>query len=117
MYQNIGIFLLFVLSLPTLAQDAQRIQTPIRAPSLSGIVIDQTGSEIPGVLVERLGVDKNSVQDDRVTDAKGTFSFSGITQGKHSLKLTKPGWTTVYVTVVIDKKAKGKLELTMSIAR
>jgi hypothetical protein len=117
MRQIISAFILFVLSISSMAQEAIEIQKPFHASSLSGIVVDQTGREIPEVVVERLSLDKNSVQAGRVTDAKGLFSFSGITQGKHSLKLSKPGWSTMYVTVVIDKKAKGKLKLTMSIAR
>ena len=117
MSQIISAFILFVLSHFSMAQEAIKIQKPFQASSLSGIVVDQTGSEIPEVLVERLRLDKNSVQDERVTDPKGLFRFSGITQGKHSLKLSKPRWSTMYVTVVIDKKAKGKLKLTMSIAR
>jgi hypothetical protein len=116
LHQIISAFILFVLSHSSIAQEAIRIQKPFHASSLSGIVVDQTGSEIPEVLVERLSLDKNSLQDGRVTDAGGLFRFSGITQGKYSLKLSKPGWSTMYVTVVIDKKAKGKLKLTMSIA-
>lgn len=115
--QIISVLRLFVLSLSAKAQDAIRIEEPFRASSLSGIVVDQTGSEMPGVLVERLGLDKNGVHDERVTDAKGLFSFSGIAQGRHSLKLSKPGWSTMYVTVIIDKKARSRLNLTMHIAR
>jgi hypothetical protein len=100
-----------------MAQDAIKIQKPLHASSLSGIVVDRTGSEIPGVLVERLSLDGNSAQEGIVTDAKGIFIFSQITKGRHSLKLSKPGWSTMYIRVVIDKKAKGKLELAMSIAR
>ena len=117
MRQLVSAFLLFVLSLSAVAQDAIEIQKPFHSRSLSGIVVDQTGREMPGVLVERLGPHNNSVQDGRVTDAKGSFSFLGTTKGKHSLKLTKNGWTTIYVIVVIDKKAKGNLELMMTIAR
>ena len=117
MRKIISIFFLFVLSLSAAAQDAIKIQKPFHTSSLSGVVVDQTGNEMTEVLVERLSLNKNGVQDQSVSDAKGLFSFSGITQGKHSLKLSKPGWSTMYVTVVVDKKAKGKLELTMSIAR
>jgi hypothetical protein len=117
MRQIISIFILFVLSLSAAAQDAIKIQKPFDASSLSGTVVDQIGRGVPGILVERLNLDKNRTQDEIVTDAKGLFSFSRTTQGKHSLKLSKPGWSTMYITVVIDKKAKGKLELTMSIAR
>jgi len=117
MRQITSCFVVFVLALPAMAQEAIKIQKPFRASSLSGIVVDRTGSEIPGVLVERLSLDENSAQEGIVTDPKGLFIFPQITQGKHSLKLTKPGWSTMYIRVVIDKKAKGKLEVEMSIAR
>jgi carboxypeptidase family protein len=117
MRQIISVFILMLLALSAMAQDAIKIQEPFRASFLSGMVVDQTGSELPGILVERLSLDKTSAQDERVTDAKGSFSFSGITQGKHSLKLSKPGWSAMHVTVVVDKKAKGELNLTMHIAR
>ncbi len=108
-----------LLALCSLAphQDSFEIRTPFNPSSLSGVVIDQTGSELPGVRVERLSPDKKSVQDERVTDANGSFRFSGTTRGKHSLKLSKAGWSTLYVTVIVRKKAKSKLALTMSIAR
>ena len=80
MRQLVSAFLLFVLSLSAVAQDAIEIQKPFHSRSLSGIVVDQTGREMPGVLVERLGPDNNSVQDGRVTDAKGLFSFLGTTE-------------------------------------
>lgn len=117
MRQIMSGLILLILSLSAMAQEAIRIQKPFLASSLSGIVVDQTGSVMPEVLIERLSLDKNRVQDKRVTDPKGSFSFSALAHRKHLLKLSKSGWSTMYVNVVIDKKANGKLELEMSVAR
>jgi len=99
------------------AQDTYQIEKPFQARSLAGVVVDNNGSKIPGVLVEWLGSDRKSVQDKKVTDTEGAFVFSERGKKKYLLRLTKDGWSPMYVTVIVDKKAKANLELTMNIAR
>src|SRR5262245_56999329 len=117
MRQITSVFISLVLTLPAMAQESINIQKPYRTSSLVGVVVDHTGSEMPGVVVKRISLAHNGSQDELVTDENGQFRFSRITRGKHSLQLSKPGWSTLYITVVIDKKAKGELKLTMIIAR
>ena len=106
----------FVPSL-VMAQDAYEIEKPIRARSLSGVVVDNVGHKIPGVLIERLGPDRKTVTDKTVADTNGTFGFSGRVKGKHLLRLTKDGWSPLYVSVIVDRKTRADLQLAMIIAK
>jgi len=99
------------------AQDTYEIEKPLWTRALSGNVVDSNGSKIPDVLVELLSLDKQNVKGKVLTSANGSFGFSGKRKGRYLLRLTKEGWSPLYVTVGINKRAHKHLQLTMLIAR
>ena len=107
----------FLMSSVVMPQEAIEFEKPIRARSLSGVVVDNAGHRMPGVLIERLGPDRKNAQDKTVADGNGLFVFSGRLKGKQLLRLTKDGWSTLYVSVIVDTKTKSDLQLAMIIAR
>jgi hypothetical protein len=58
-FQIISILVFAVVALAPVAQEDIRIKS--QSMSFSRTVVDQTGSEIPGVLVERLGLIKTAI--------------------------------------------------------
>ena len=88
-----------------------KMAQPIIARSLSGSVLAPSGSRIPKVLVELVSEDWKTRVDARSTNSEGSFVFAKVPMGKHFLKVSKPGFDTLLVTVITTKKTKAKLRL------
>jgi hypothetical protein len=85
--------------------------------SLAAVVLDPTGSPIPGVLVEEFSPDwKESLRSTK-TDAKGGFSFAPVTgRDIYHLQLRMNGFDPLRVRVKIDSKQGKNLRLKLKIA-
>lgn len=88
------------------------LDRPVHVRSLSGAVrIPDGGGEIPGALVERVGPDWSTRLEATLTDSEGRFSFKRAPKGISFLQISKPGFNTVRVKVVIGARGKAKLEI------
>jgi hypothetical protein len=84
------------------------IKKPLDASSLSGSVSDPTGCPVEKVLVEIVDERDKRRVDARLTNQKGTFLFPKERKGRYVLRLSKPGFDTMLVTVVVQKGSENK---------
>lgn len=85
-------FLLFASAVQ--AKDAFPQKNRIR---LSGLVVDITGSGLPGVSVTIVGTELSTL-----TNKNGQFVFSKAPEGEVTVQMTKPGFQTVSRNAKID---------------
>lgn len=78
------------------------IQKPFRSPSLSGMVVDQSGALIPDVSVEECQSGWNSCVQFSTTNANGRFGSRGKKYGKHFLRFQAPGFDPLLVVVIVN---------------
>jgi hypothetical protein len=88
-----------------------KFETPMSARALSGTVTESSGSKIAKALVEIVSENGKTRLDARLTDDHGSFFFGKAVPGKHYLKVSIPGFDTLLVTVIVDKKSKATLRL------
>jgi len=66
----------------------------ITAATLSGDIKDETGSVMPGVLVELTNRDTSAIRSTN-TDESGRFTLSGLPPGPYEIKASLTGFTTL----------------------
>src|SRR5688572_27579568 len=59
--------------------------------TISGVVVDATGSPVPGVNATATGPEKRAA----VSNERGEFAFVGLLPGAYQLRFALPGFTTV----------------------
>lgn len=98
----IGLGLLLLCGLPTPGQSPDALgagtaahEAPVkRLPgTISGTVIDRTGSVVPGARV-RLSREDQSSSQEVTSDGDGQFFFGGVAPGPFELTVTSPGLAT-----------------------
>jgi carboxypeptidase family protein len=65
--------------------------------TISGTIVDQSGSSVAGARVKLTGGDR-SASPEVLSDEGGEFSFAGIAPGSFQLTITLPGFTTQTVS-------------------
>jgi hypothetical protein len=84
--------------------------TAVEVASLDGLVTDrQTGSPVPGVDVQLLGVPGGR----RITDDQGAFRYDSLPAGTHRLSVTGLGYHPVEDSVVLAAGAAYRLAVAM----
>jgi hypothetical protein len=89
------------------------VEIEVSAKSLSGVVKLPNGDILSDALVERVGSNWENRLDASLTDSKGRFALSYLRSGKYYLKVSKFGFSTLRVKVILKKRAKSKLELAL----
>lgn len=89
----VRIVLCAVLGLPVLATIAAMPVYAQSSTSLTGTVLDPRGVPLPGVAVSATGEDTGAPQK-VTTDGQGKFSFSGLPEGRYTVQVNGPGFTT-----------------------
>jgi hypothetical protein len=103
-------------STETRAQVEVILADPIEVRTLSGHVQDPGKAEIEGARVELFDAQTDSVITSTVTDSKGNFHFKDFGKDSYKLKITKPGFNVLRVTLRIRKHSPALAVLTLSIA-
>lgn len=103
---NTTIRLLSILGLLLLAQCGRPTPQTMQTHSIEGIVTDQSGSPIPGVMVAI--VDGSSPYPDiaAVTNDKGEFSFGSLKSGEYTVQAIREGVSKQVKTSVKNENAK-----------
>ncbi len=70
-----------------------------------------TGQRVPSALVERMTPNWRARLDATLTDSEGRFSFPGLSEGHYFVKVSKPGFDTVLVRVIVDREGTRELRL------
>ncbi len=87
----------------------------VRAASLTGIVVDQTGAYVPHIAVE---LDSATSKVKVQTDDVGVYQFSNLPAGEYSLTIQVPGFITRRVKSIglLEGEQKGLPDITIDIA-
>src|SRR5262245_213565 len=98
-----GAMVLAALAVPPLAH-AQGIAVSApasaqRAGSISGVVKDSSGAEIPGATV-RVVNEQTSAASEAVTDGQGAFNVADLLPGRYRVEASLDGFETNVTTVV-----------------
>lgn len=83
-----------------------RIEKPVLAGSLSGLIVDANGAPIPGVQVERMTASWGRFMERTNTNANGYFRFKQNRPGTYFLRLSANGFQEYEVKVRITRKHK-----------
>jgi hypothetical protein len=92
------------------------ITEPFHSSSLSGTVLDASGTPLERALVERCGKDWKSCFAQVQTDERGHFSWSDAKKGKHFLKISSPGFNPTQITVIVHNNTKADVQLELHVA-
>jgi hypothetical protein len=103
-------------STETRAQVEVILADPVEARTLSGHVQDPGKAEIEGAKVELFDAQTDTVITSTVTDSKGNFHFKDFGKSIYKLKITKPGFNVLRVTLRIRKHSPALAVLTLPIA-
>lgn len=91
------------------SQETIRVDAEIRSRSLSGVVVDPSGSKAPKVLVERVAPGWGKRITAVLTDSKGQFAFARTIPGTYFLRFSKSGFNTMLLKVKVSPKLGSKL--------
>ncbi len=88
--------------------------TAARAATIKGTVLDPSGRAVANVQVSLL--QSLTALDERQTDAKGEFEFTGVAKGSYRLVANAPGFAASPVEVAVrdDQTASVDLHLALS---
>jgi hypothetical protein len=107
-------------SYPDTPQSIEFVQ-PFLTKSLSGRVqlhALRSGSvdmPVQKAIVERMSADWSTRLEATFSNSKGDFSFSGSLKGTNYLRVSKPGYATLKLKVIVTKRAPAKLDLPMAV--
>jgi iron complex outermembrane receptor protein len=122
-----GLVMLVALAIPAVAQ-AQAVAAAAAAQagaqagaqqgtsSISGIVKDSSGAEIPGASIRVVNEQTNAASD-AVTDGQGAFSVTGLPAGRYRVEASLDGFETESSLVVLEAGQSARTEATLSPAR
>jgi Carboxypeptidase regulatory-like domain len=111
------LFILVIGSWNAFAQfEAVTLAKPVYIRELSGQVKDPTGGEIEGARVDLVDIQTQQVIASTTTNNKGDFHFDKFDKNSYKLKIFKPGFNILQVTVLIRKNAPALVDLKLPIA-
>jgi hypothetical protein len=93
-----------------------RIEEPFSSHSLAGTLLDPSGGEIDGVLVQDCREGWKDCFAQQETNTDGRFSWPRSVSGKHFLRISKSGFNPMEIVVIVDKKVKTDLRLRMDVS-
>jgi hypothetical protein len=77
---------------------------PFTVRTAKGIVLDPSGAEMDGVIVE-LRNEKGEIRGTK-TNRRGALKLGGVPEGTYKLKVTMNGFQSLVGDIVVSKKAK-----------
>ncbi len=109
-------FVIAVLAatLPTATSAAAALAGTQTAGSIEGVVVDVTGSPLPGVVVAVTG---DGVRQEHVTGADGAYQAAGLAPGDYVVTATLPGFETFEIPVSVGAGAAEAVPIQLQISR
>jgi hypothetical protein len=98
------------------APETVHIDAPVESISLDGKVVGPDGFSLEQVLVEHLHTGWRRRRSAKFTDSEGNFVFTKHSSGNYYLRLSKPGFKTLLVKVLVTKKSRSPLQLTLRVS-
>lgn len=88
---------------------------PFTVPSVWGVVLDPSGAEMGGVVVE-IRDETGRIRGTK-TNRNGTFKLGGVPRGKYKFKVTMNGFQSVVGDVVVTKQSSkaGQMKIMMKV--
>ena len=91
------------------------IEEPFTVHSIEGVVVDSSGSPMPGVLVEIRGPGDEQTFHSAVTDSKGRYRIKHVKQGTYIFKTTLLSFQSEYGKIVVSKKTNPKARVDLKL--
>ncbi len=91
-------------------------EKPFVFKALNGTITDNVGFPIPKVLVELVKADWKSRIKATLTDEQGKFILDESSPGINYIKISKDGFNTIFVKIIVDKKSKDTFKIKMGIS-
>ena len=92
----------------------QQLPSVTEVGVVAGIVVDNTGSVIPGATVTLLGA-LRIVRATTTTNERGEFRFAPIPPGTYDLEAELEGFRTVWLEVIVGAAIMQPLRLTLEV--
>jgi hypothetical protein len=93
------------------------VEAPILSKAVAGVVIDPSGAEVDGVVVEERSSDWKTVLRSTTTDTKGRFHFSSKSkQTLYYLQFNRLGFDWLRITVRLRKDGVQQIPVKLHIA-
>ena len=108
--------ILIVGGTKTRAQFKVILADPVEVRTLSGHVQDTAKAKIEGASVELRDAQTDIVITSAETDSMGNFHFKDFGKNSYKLKIAKPGFNVLQVTLHIRKRSPSLAVLTLPIA-
>ena len=89
---------------------------PVYVQKLAGHVQDPTGGEIENAKIELFDIRTGKLIASTMTNSKGNFAFKDFGRSAYKLKIFRPGFNIVIVTIKILKKNASPAIFTLPIA-
>ena len=89
---------------------------PVDVQAASGQVKDPNGGVIDGAHVDLLDLQTEKIITSTTTDNEGNFHFKDFGKNTYKLKIVKPGFNILQVTIRIRKHSPARAILTLPIA-
>ena len=83
--------------------------------SLEGRVVDDSGSVVPGAVVQLIG-DDDSRQLAAASDAAGNYGFARVPPGSYTLRASAPGFAAFSTGVALAPGNAGRSDIAMAVA-
>jgi hypothetical protein len=102
-----------------LIQSSAQGQTPqasaTTTATLSGVVVDNGGGNVPGATVVLSRVDTGEKMPAQVTNANGAYSFPGLAPGKYTVTISLQGFKTTKVELTIAAGSNNALSTKLEV--
>jgi hypothetical protein len=101
---------------PAIAQFEAIYADTVYMQTLTGHVQDEMGVEIEGAKIDLLDLRTDKILASTTTDSKGNFHFKDFGKTTYKLKITRPGFNVLIVTVGIQKKGTPQAIFTLPVS-
>src|SRR5688572_7787503 len=85
--------------------------------TLSGVVVDKDGGNVPGATVVVTKVDTGEKLPPQVTNASGAYSFPGLTPGKYKVTISLQGFKTQEIETTLNAGSSNALNTKLEVGQ
>jgi hypothetical protein len=85
--------------------------------TLSGVVVDKDGGQVPGATVVVTKVDTGEKLPPQVTNASGAYSFPGLAPGRYKVNISLQGFKTQEIETTLNAGSSNSLNTKLEVGQ
>src|SRR5262245_44945849 len=85
--------------------------------TLSGVVVDKDGGQVPGATVVVTKVSTGEKLPTQVTNASGQYSFPGLAPGKYKVNISLQGFKTQEIDATLNAGSNNSLSTKLEVGQ